>query len=89
MNCTALMTVEMSACTQVKTIEECAFYNDPELRLFKIGTEQPPFCRLSTFDGINPYSVLKVPSGCVDAYKDRYGWGWSRFASIIGLDEKC
>ena len=75
----------MSACTQVKTIEECAFYGDSELRLFKIGTETPPTCGDYAFDGINPYSVLKVPSGCADAYKA--ATGWKKFASITGLDE--
>ena len=80
-----LMTVDMSACTQVKTIEECAFYGDSELRLFKIGTETPPTCGDYAFDGINPYSVLKVPSGCADAYKA--ATGWKKFASITGLDE--
>ena len=80
-----LMTVDMSACTQVEIIEECAFYNDPELRLFKVSTETPPTCENNAFVGINPYSVLKVPSGCADAYKAKSGW--NNFASITGLDE--
>ena len=80
-----LMTVDMSACTQVETIGECAFYGDSELRLFKIGTEIPPTCENRAFVGINPYSVLKVPSGCADAYKAASGW--KNFASITGLDE--
>ena len=80
-----LMTVDMSACTQVKTIGDDAFYGDSELRLFKIGTETPPTCGDDAFRGINPYSVLKVPSGCADAYKAEYGW--NAFASITGLDE--
>ncbi len=80
-----LMTVDMSACTQVETIDEYAFYRDSELRLFKIGTEIPPTCESRAFYGINPYSVLKVPSGCADAYKAAYGW--HNFASITGLDE--
>ena len=80
-----LMTVDMSACTQVKTIGECAFDGDSELRLFKIGTETPPTCGRDAFSGINPYSVLKVPSGCADAYKAKSGW--NNFASITGLDE--
>ena len=79
------MTVDMSACTQVKTIGSYAFYGDSELRLFKIGTETPPTCENYAFSGINPYSVLKVPSGCADAYKAEYGW--NAFASITGLDE--
>ena len=80
-----LMTVDMSACTQVKTIGESAFDGDSELRLFKIGTETPPTCGRDAFSGINPYSVLKVPSGCADAYKAKSGW--NKFASITGLDE--
>lgn len=80
-----LMTVDMSACTQVTEIGESAFYSDSELRLFKIGTEIPPTCERNAFEGINPYSVLKVPSGCADAYKA--ATGWKNFASITGLDE--
>lgn len=80
-----LMTVDMSACTQVKTIGESAFDGDSELRLFKIGTETPPTCGRDAFSGINPYSVLKVPSGYADAYKAKSGW--NNFASITGLDE--
>ena len=80
-----LMTVDMSACTQVEIIEECAFYNDPELRLFKVSTKTPPTCENNAFVGINPYSVLKVPSGCANAYKA--ATGWKNFASITGLDE--
>ena len=80
-----LMTVDMSACTQVEIIEECAFYNDPELRLFKVSAKTPPTCENNAFVGINPYSVLKVPSGCANAYKA--ATGWKNFASITGLDE--
>ncbi len=36
--CKSLKTVDMSACTQVETIGQYAFYKDSELRLFKIGT---------------------------------------------------
>ena len=83
--CKSLKTVDMSACTQVETIGEYAFYEDSKLRLFKIGTETPPTCGISAFYGINLYSVLKVPSGCADAYKAKSGW--REFASITGLDE--
>ena len=75
----------MSECTQVKSIEAYAFYGNSELRLFKIGTTTPPECGGYAFYNINPYSVLKVPSGCADAYKSVLGW--SNFASITGLDE--
>ena len=80
-----LTTVDMSECTQVKRIDEYTFYGNSNLRLFKIGTEIPPTCKDYTFYNINPYSVLKVPSGCTDAYKKAAGW--KKFASITGLDE--
>jgi len=35
--------------------------------------------------GINSYSVLKVPAGCVDAYKKAKGW--KGFTTISELDE--
>ena len=80
-----LTTVDMSECTQVKRIDEYTFYGNSNFRLFKIGTEIPPTCKDYTFYNINPYSVLKVPSGCTDAYKK--ATGWKKFASITGLDE--
>lgn len=80
-----LTTVDMSECTQVKRIDEYTFYGNSNLRLFKIDTEIPPTCKDYTFYNINPYSVLKVPSGCTDAYKK--ATGWKKFASITGLDE--
>ena len=76
-----LETVDMSVCTQVKTIGRFAFGS---IELFKIGTEIPPTCEFAAFSP-KPYSVLQVPSGCVDAYKAASIW--SNFASITGLDE--
>ena len=84
-NCTALTTVDMSACTQVTEIGYRAFYEDSKLQLFKIGTRTPPSCEDNAFWGINSYSVLKVPAGCVDAYKNAYGW--KGFTTISELDE--
>ena len=84
-NCTALTTVDMSACTQVTRIEFRAFYEDSKLQLFKIGTRTPPSCGDDVFTGINSYSVLKVPAGCVDAYKN--ATGWKEFTTISELDE--
>ena len=84
-NCTALTTVDMSACTQVTVIGEYAFYEDSKLQLFKIGTRTPPSCGRNVFTGINSYSVLKVPAGCVDAYKKAYHW--KEFTTISELDE--
>ena len=84
-HCTALTTVDMSACTQVTRIEYRAFYEDSKLQLFKIGTRTPPSCGRNVFTGINSYSVLKVPAGCVDAYKKAYYW--KEFTTISELDE--
>ena len=84
-DCTALTTVDMSACTQVTEIGYRAFYEDSKLQLFKIGTRTPPSCEDNAFWGINSYSVLKVPAGCVDAYKNAYGW--KEFTTISELDE--
>ena len=78
-----LMTVDMSECTQVESIENCAFHGDSELQLFKIGMKTPPSCGFAAFSDSS--SVLKVPSGCTDAYKAASGW--KNFASITGLDE--
>ncbi len=44
-----LMTVDMSACTQVETINQYAFYKDSELRLFKIGTGDTTDLRVRCF----------------------------------------
>lgn len=85
-NCTALTTVDMSACTQVTVIGEYAFYEDSKLQLFKIGTRTPPSCGDDVFSRyINSSSVLKVPAGCVDAYKKAKGW--KGFTTISELDE--
>ena len=83
--CWALTTVDMSACTQVTKIRDEAFSEDSKLQLFKIGTRTPPSCGRNVFTGINSYSVLKVPAGCVDAYKKAYDW--NQFTTISELDE--
>ena len=78
-----LITVDISECTQVESIGDYAFYVGT-LSLFKIGTAVPPTCTSLAFNPTGN-SVLKVPSGSVDAYKNAYGW--NKFASITGLDE--
>ena len=83
--CRALTTVDMSACTQVTEIGDYAFSGTSKLQLFKIGTRTPPSCEYNVFMGINSYSVLKVPAGCVDAYKN--ATGWKEFTTISELDE--
>ena len=80
-----LTTLDMSECTQVEEIGEGAFSNNSELQIFRIGTSIPPTCDNNTFYHINSNSVLKVPSGCINAYKAASGW--KNFASITGLDE--
>ena len=85
LSCTALTTVDMSACTQVTEIGANTFYEDSHLLLFKIGTRIPPSCGDNAFGGINSYSVLKVPAGCVNAYKKANGW--KEFTTISELDE--
>ena len=84
-NCIALTTVDMSACTQVTLIGNSAFNGNSKLRLFKIGTRTPPSCGELVFWGMDSYSVLKVPAGCVDAYKKTFDW--SSFTTISELDE--
>ena len=80
-----LMTFDASACTKLTSIGVRAFHSSSALQLFKIGTAIPPTCEGGAFYGINPYSVLKVPSGCADSYRADKEWG--RFANISGLDE--
>ena len=84
-NCVNLMTVDMSECTQVEFINSGAFRNNSKLQLFKIGTKIPPECYGGVFEGISPYSILKVPSGCMKYY--RSADGWNSFANIEELTE--
>lgn len=80
-----LTTVDMSECTHVEYIGSGAFDNT-KLSLFKIGTMIPPACEDSAFRNSGAFSsILKVPVGCVEAYKEAEGW--SRFSSITELDE--
>lgn len=80
-----LKSVDMSACTQVKSIGSWAFYKDSSLELFKIGTITPPTCGSEAFSEIKSFSILKVPSESVAAYKQAAGW--KEFANISTLDE--
>ena len=88
----SLVTVDMSECTKVKEIGDRAFAGRigtdsyASLQLFKIGTEVPPKFGYDVFhNGVRDYAVLKVPSGCIDAYKAVAGC--YIFASITELDE--
>lgn len=80
-----LQSVDMSACTHVESIGYGAFKKDSSLELFKIGTITPPTCSDDTFSVIKSFSVLKVPSESIAAYKQ--ATGWKDFTSITGLDE--
>ena len=83
-----LKTVDMSACTQVEKIEECAFRNCSSLQLFKIGTITPPKVGTDngaeTFYFLSSFSILKVPAESVEAYKQASGW--NLFSNISALD---
>ena len=80
-----LVTVDMSECTQVVHIGDGAFSKSKKLLLFMIGTKNPPECYKYPFNDLSSKPVLKVPSGCVDAYKVAYGWNY--FYNIEALDE--
>ncbi|MBO5189307.1 MAG: leucine-rich repeat protein [Alistipes sp.] len=72
-------------CTQLKDMGDNTFYDDNEMRLFKIGTVLPPKAYSSTFDDVGTYAVLKVPTESVSAYQR--ATGWKEFSSITSLDE--
>lgn len=72
-------------CTQLKDMGDHTFYDDNEMRLFKIGTVLPPKAYSSTFDDVGTYAVLKVPTESISAYQR--ATGWKKFSSITSLDE--
>lgn len=80
----SLKTVDMSACTQIESIGSMAFSENESLELFKIGTITPPTCESDAFSEIKSFSILKVPSESVAAYKQ--ATGWKEFANISALD---
>lgn len=80
-----LKTVDMSACTQIESIGSMAFSENKSLELIKIGAITPPTCGSYAFSGIKSFSILKVPSESVEAYKQ--ATGWEKFANISALDE--
>ena len=83
----SLKTVDMSNCTHVTSIKDYAFYCCTNLQLFKIGTSIPPKIGTMALQdvGHSVFSILKVPSSSVGAYKAANGW--NQFANITGLDE--
>lgn len=84
-NCAAIHYFYGQNIKNLKTIESFAFNGCNDMRLFKLGTIQCPVATSSSFGVIGTYSVLKVPTESVAAYK--VADGWEGFASISGLDE--
>ena len=84
-NCSKLKTVDASYCSQLKKIYNNVF-RIGTLRLFYCGATTPPVISESTFAGIDPYAVLKVPDNCVDAYKASTYW-MKAFPQISGFNE--
>lgn len=84
-NCGAINYFYAQNVTQLKTIGRYAFSGCDDMRLFKLGTIECPKAYDSSFGEIGTYSVLKVPTESVGAYKA--ATGWKGFASITGLDE--
>ena len=86
----SLATFDMSECTKVAEIGDYAFAGEAfsskyeSLQLLKIGTKVPPKLLGENvfYNGLSAYFVLKVPVGCVDAYKSAW-----RFSNISELDE--
>lgn len=84
-NCGTINYVYAQNVTNLKLIENNVFYGCNEMRLFKLGTVAVPTASSSSFGDIGTYSVLKVPTESVAAYKQ--ATGWKGFSSITGLDE--
>lgn len=78
---TNLKTVDMSTCTQVERIDFHAFEGCYDIQLVKIGTATPPDA-FGAFE-IYRFSILKVPSESVEAYKNADVW--KEFPSISAL----
>ncbi len=86
-DCTSLTTFDAKACTSLSNIEIYAFYKCSNLSLFIIGAITPPIADSSNRGGMYhaSYAVLKVPQGCVNAYKTASWWG--SFSSISEIDD--
>ena len=84
-NCGAIHYFYAQNVTQLKEIGSNVFKGCDDMRLFKLGTVACPKAYSNSFGEIGTYSVLKVPTESVDAYKA--ATGWKGFASITGLDE--
>ena len=85
-NCSNLKTFDASGCASLTRIYDEVFKDLDKLRLFYCGAATPPTIGSKTFYGIDPYAVLKVPDGSVDAYKAISNWN-SHFSQISGFNE--
>lgn len=85
MGCRNLKLVDASECEYLTNIGSETFRNCNALNLFKIGRQIPPTLGVGTFDNISETAVLKVPVGCIEAYKKISGW--NNFTEIVILDE--
>ena len=84
-NCGAIHYFYAQNVTRLKRVGSYAFAGCDDMRLFKLGTIECPEAYDNSFGDIGTYSVLKVPTESVNAYKA--ATGWRNFASITGLDE--
>lgn len=67
-----LKTLDASNCSYITSIGIPNFGLDLKtLQLFSIGTRIPPQCGYLM---LNSNALLRVPTGCVDAYKNAEGW---------------
>ena len=81
--CPAIHRIYASNCSLLTSIGDYAFNSSDEIYLFEIGTAIPPKCGTRPFGMLRDYSILKVPAGCVDAYKAVMEW--TAFTNISEL----
>ena len=84
-NCGSINYFYAQNVTKLERLGYRVFEGCDDMRLFKLGTVACPKAYSNSFGEIGTYSVLKVPTESVDAYKA--ATGWKGFASITGLDE--
>ena len=84
-NCGSINYFYAQNVTKLERLGYRVFEGCDDMRLFKLGTVACPKAYSNSFGEIGTYSVLKVPTKSVDAYKA--ATGWKGFASITGLDE--
>lgn len=82
--CKELKIVDMSECTGVSDIGSDTL-RSTGIQIFLIGTKTPPKILAGSLGNEIKKAILKVPSGCVDAYKA--ATYWKDFGGITALDE--